>query len=85
VPVELHDGDPVDGFPATGSAYVVVHLGAVQFGVVHKLAEHVDGDSGVGVALGVAVPVGVDDDAPMAELGAVGARMSGMVLIHARW
>jgi hypothetical protein len=38
-------------------------FGGVQFGVIHELAEHVDGDAGVGVTLGLAVPVGTENDA----------------------
>ena len=51
---------------------VVVLLRRVQFGVIHELTEDVDRDTGVGVALGVAVPVGVGHDAPPVELDTVG-------------
>ncbi len=71
VPVDGEGGNTVDGFAAAGLADAVVALGGVELAVVHQLAEHLDGDSGVGVALGVAVPVGVEDDPPLVELCAV--------------
>ena len=71
VPVELHRGDPVDGFAATVLADPVVGLGGIELAVVHQLAQHVDADPGVGVALGVGVPVGVENDLGLVELGAV--------------
>jgi hypothetical protein len=49
-------GDPVDGLAAAAVADAVVLLGGVEFAVRHQLAQHVDGDAGVGVALGVGVP-----------------------------
>ena len=72
VPVELHRGDPVDGLPAAAVADAVVLLGGVEFAVRHQLAQHVDRDAGVGVALGVGVPVGVEHDLALVELGPVG-------------
>ena len=62
VPVELHRGDAVDGLAAAGFADPVVAAGGVELAVVHQLAQHVDGNTGVGVALGVGVPVGVEHD-----------------------
>ena len=38
----------------------------------HQLAQHVDGGAGVGVPLGVAVPVGVERDFVLGVFGAVG-------------
>ena len=56
VPVELHRGDAVDGFAAAGFADSVVAAGGFELAVRHQLAQHLDGNTGVGVALGVAVP-----------------------------
>jgi hypothetical protein len=39
-------------------ADAVVAAGGFEFAVRHQLAQHLDGNAGVGVALGVAVPVG---------------------------
>jgi hypothetical protein len=50
----------------------VVLLGSVELAVVHQLAEHVDGHAGVGVTLGVGVPVGVEHDLGLVELQPVG-------------
>lgn len=59
---------------------VKVLLRRVQFGVIHKLTEDVDRDTGVGVALGVAMPVGVEHDASLVELDAVcGAQLCDRV------
>jgi transposase-like protein len=58
VSVELHRSDAVDGFAAAGFADAVVAAGGFEFAVRHQLAQHLDGNAGVGVALGVAVPVG---------------------------
>src|ERR1019366_8696231 len=71
VPVELHGGDLVDGLAAAGFADPVVPLGCIHDLVVHQLAEHVDRDAGIGVTLGVGVPVAVRDDLGLAELGTV--------------
>src|SRR5262249_44740752 len=62
VTVEPHRGDTVDGFAAAGFADAVVAAGGFQFSVRHQLTQHLDGNTGVGVALSVAVPVGVEHD-----------------------
>ena len=72
VPVELHRGDAVDGFAAAGFADSVVAAGGFEFAVRHQLAQHLDGNAGVGVALGVAVPVGVEHDLALVVFDAVG-------------
>jgi hypothetical protein len=54
VSVELHRGDPVDGVAAAGFPDAVVVLGGVEADVVEQRSQHVDRDTGVGVALGVA-------------------------------
>ncbi|HEX9353744.1 MAG TPA: hypothetical protein VF933_08005 [Streptosporangiaceae bacterium] len=53
VPVELHDGDPVHSLAAARLADPVVLAGRIQQLVIHQLAQHVDGDTGVGVPLGI--------------------------------
>jgi hypothetical protein len=46
--------------------------------VVHQLAQHVDADPGIGVALRVGVPVGVENDLDLVELGPpLGALLAG--------
>ena len=70
MPVELVPGDPVDGLALAFGADAVVNPGGVHRVVVKQLAQHVDGDPGVGVPLGVGVPVGVGEDAGLVELGA---------------
>jgi len=45
----LHGGHLVDGLAAA----FFVTARDVEVGVVHQVAEHVDGDTGVGVPLGV--------------------------------
>ena len=37
--------------------------------MIHELGEHVDRDPGIGMPLGVSVPVGVRDDAGLVEFG----------------
>ncbi|MFB7468572.1 hypothetical protein ACFCZ1_34665 [Streptomyces sp. NPDC056224] len=59
VPVELHAGDPVDGFAAALVADPVVALCRRQVPVVHELAEHVDRYPRFCVTLRVGLPVGV--------------------------
>src|SRR5207342_668806 len=49
----------------------VVPPGDIEIPVIKKLGQDVDPDPGVGVALGVAVPVGVENGPGLVELGAV--------------
>ena len=70
--VELHRGDTVDGFAAAVFADAVVAAGGFELAVRHQLAQHFDGNAGVGVALGVAVPVGVEHDPGLVVFDAIG-------------
>ena len=56
VPVETERGDPVDGRAATVFTDAVVAPGHGIAAVIEQFGQHVDGDTGIGVALGVAVP-----------------------------
>src|SRR5258708_1065769 len=77
VPVELHGGNLVDGFAAAVFADPVVAQRGVDVAVVHQVTQHIGGDPGVGVTLGVGMPVAVRHDLVPAELGAVGEAERG--------
>jgi len=68
VPVELQRGHPVDGFASAFFADPVVPLCDVKLLVVHEFSEHVGRDPGVGVPLGVAVPVGIRHQHGLVEI-----------------
>ena len=77
VPVELHGGDLVDGVAAAVFPDPVVAERGVDAAMVHQVAEHVRGDPGVGVTLGVGMPVAVGHDLVLVEPGAVGKGKGG--------
>ena len=62
VPVEAERGDLVHGVAAAVFADPVVAAGHRIASVVQELGQDVDGDTGVGMPLGIAVPVGVRHD-----------------------
>lgn len=71
MPVEAERGHRVDGVAAALFLDPVVPAGDVEVSVVEQLGQHVDGNPGVGVALGVGVPVGIGHDLGLVELDAV--------------
>lgn len=67
VPVELHLGDPLDGFPPALFPDAVVLLRSDQLLLVHQLLQDVHGDASVRVPLRIGVPVGVGEDLGLVE------------------
>jgi hypothetical protein len=68
VPVELQRHQPIHSQAAAGLTDTVVLLRGVHHPVIHQCPQHVDGDTGIGVTLGVGVPVGIRHDPALVEL-----------------
>src|ERR1039457_4821589 len=73
VPVEAERGDLVDGVTAAVFADPVIAPGHGVASVIKKFGQYVDGDTGVGMPLGITVPVGIGHDLDRVEHGSVAA------------
>ena len=77
VPVETERGDGVDGGAATVLADAVVAAGHRIAAVIEQFGQHVDRDTGIGVTLGIAVPVDVGHDLGLVDLDPVAGAQDG--------
>lgn len=67
VPVELQRGHLLDRFAFALVSDQVVALRRIKLMMVHELAQHINVDSGVGMASGVGVSVGIGEDLRLVE------------------
>jgi len=69
--VELEGGQGVHGCAGALGGDRVIPLGGAHGPVTHEVPEHVNRGAGVGVPLGKAVPVGVEEHRGLVELAPV--------------